>query len=270
MRQLLLPLLLLPLLLQAAQPQRVVSTNLCTDQLLLMLADPQQIASISELALEPNSSYMVKKARQFPTNQALTEEIIRLQPDLVLAGRFGKQAMVRLVQKLGYRVEVFDTTDNLQQVRDNIRRMATLLGHPERGDRLIAEMDRRLQAVRTRVGDSPRGRALFYQPRGYTSGSNTLQDEALQLAGWINVSAEAGIVGYGRIDLETLLRHQPQQFFTSPYAPGTESLAQRQLRHPALLRVTGGRPMTVLDYRYWICGGPMIAEAVERLAEAHP
>ncbi len=250
-------------------PRRVVSTNLCTDQLLLMLADPQQIASVSHLALEPRSSYMADVAAAFAVNHARSEEIIRLQPDLVLAGSFGRDAMIRLISSLGYRVERFSPTDNLEQVRNNIRRMARLLGHVERGERLIREMDDRIRQVRERLSGRKRKRALFYQPRGYTSGLNTLQDEALRLAGWINVSAEAGIRGYGRIDLETLLRQRPEQFFTSPYAPGTESLAQRQLRHPALLHVTGGKPMISLDYRLWICGGPMIAEAVERLAEAH-
>jgi len=246
--------------------QRIVSTNLCTDQLLMMLAEPQRIVSISHLAREPNSSYMAAEAANYPTNHAGVEELLALNPDLILAGAFAQRNMTRLMRNLGYRVEVFHPTSSLQEIRDNIRRMATLLDRVQKGEAVIAEMDRRIAAATA----EPFGEALpalFYQPRGYTSGRQTIQNQALDLTGWRNVAAAQGIVGYGSIDLESVLLAKPVQLFTSAYAPGSHSLAQRQLSHPALEKMTEGRPMINIAYRYWICGGPMIADAIERLAE---
>ncbi|MES9971754.1 MAG: hypothetical protein ABW092_17100, partial [Candidatus Thiodiazotropha sp.] len=68
----------------AGPPQRVVSVNLCSDQLLLMLAEPQQVASVSYLSRDPDSSFVADQASRYPLNHARAEEIIRLQPDLVL------------------------------------------------------------------------------------------------------------------------------------------------------------------------------------------
>ena len=72
-------LLFISLLLQtpalfANPPARVVSINLCSDQLLLLLARPEQIASVSRLALEPNSSYMAGEATRFTVNDAKLEQ----------------------------------------------------------------------------------------------------------------------------------------------------------------------------------------------------
>ena len=248
----------------------MVSVNLCTDQLLLLLADPGQIASVSRLALEPESSYMARAARHHPVNDARAEQLLALQPDLVLAGRYSPRPLLQLLRRLGYRVEQLELPRSLEEIRRNIRRVAALLGRERRGEVLIREMDRRIGAVAaTFDGTTERPAALFYQPRGYTSGRDTLQDQALRLAGWRNLAAEAGIEGYGHIDLERLLLGRPQQIFTSAYAPGSRSLAQHLLQHPALRRITAGRPMINVDYRYWICGGPMIADAVEALARAH-
>jgi iron complex transport system substrate-binding protein len=247
-------------------PSKVVSANLCTDQLLLMLAAPDQIASISHLALEPESSYMAEAATPYPVNHGTTEELMALDSELILVSTFNRQKNTGVLRRLGYRVEEFPTTENIDQIRTNIRRMANLLGREERGEQIIAEMDRRIETVSRNLPGEPLP-ALFYQPRGYTSGSHTLNDEALRLSGWRNVSADKGIRGYGSIDLETVLLAKPVQFFTSAYAPGTESLAQRQLAHPALQRITQGKPLINISYRYWICGGPMIAEAIEKLAE---
>ncbi len=252
-----------------AQPSRVVSINLCTDQLLLMLADPEQIASISDLALEPDSSYMAKEAAGYPVNHTRAEELLILNPDLILASNYTNPILIRLLRKLGYRVEIFQAASNIEHIRQRIRRMAALLGNPGSGEKLIMVMDRRLNlAIKKQPVKQPE--AIFYQPNGYTSGSDTLQDTALTLAGWRNLARELGVRGYGAIDLETLLLAEPDQLFSSAYTIDTHSLAQRRLTHPALNLVTQGRDIINIGYKYWICGGPMIAEAVERLQESLP
>ncbi len=263
-------LLICPLSSQGAeQPARVVSINLCTDQLLLMLADPAQITSISYLALEPNSSFMAKQAKQHPINHAKAEELLTFKPDLILANEYSDRALIGLVQKLGYQVETFPLPSSIEGIQGNITRMAQLLGQEKRGQQLIKQMDQQLDKI-AQQQPAVRPKALFYQPNGYTSGENTLQNTALQLAGWRNLAAELGIQGYRAIDIETLLLAEPEQLFTSSYAPGSQSRAQQQLLHPALKRVTAGREMIEVDYKQWICGGPMVADAVEQLHQSLP
>ncbi|MCB1759720.1 MAG: ABC transporter substrate-binding protein, partial [Gammaproteobacteria bacterium] len=190
-----------------------------------------------------------------------------LRPDLILGSAYAPHPAARQLRSLGYRLEYLPQATSIDEIRGNIRRVAGLLGQATRGEALIANMDRRLELVAVATTHAPG--ALFYQPRGYTSGTQTLQHEALRLAGWRNISAELGIHGYGAIDLESLLLAEPTQIFTSAYAPGTASLAQRRMQHPALQRITSGRPIIDIAYKYWICGGPMIADAVAALAAAH-
>ncbi len=257
----------------AAPPSRVASINLCSDQLLLLLAPREQIASVSRLALEPHSSFMAEAAAGLPLNDAKIEQLLAADPDLVLASPFSPPHLLKLLKKLDYRVETLPHSSNLEDIKENIRLVARLLGRESKGESLIREMEQRIAEVGSRVSRDqtadPPPLALFYQPRGYTSGSGTLQHQALILAGWRNLSAELGIEGYSGIDLEHLLLGEPTQLFTSAYTPGSDSLAQRDLRHPALRRITRGRPIVDIDYRYWICGGPMIVEAIEALAHAH-
>jgi iron complex transport system substrate-binding protein len=274
MRLSLLPILLSLLLLAGPisaeqKPTRIVSLNLCTDQLLMLLVPEQRIASVSSLSRQPESSFLASTAQRLSVNHGRAEELLPLQPDLVLAGTHAAQPAVALLRRLDYRVEIFPMANNVASIRENIRRLAKLVGEEQRGEQLITEMERRIARVTDTLDEAHQAKALFYQPRGYTSGSNTLQDEVLRLAGWRNLAAEAGIVGFGRIDLERLLLAQPQQIFTSHYTPGSYSIAQRLLRHPALRRIAGNSPIVEVDYRLWICGGPMVAEAVEALAAAH-
>jgi len=248
------------------RPRRVVSVNLCSDQLLLMLADPDQVASVSRLAVEPLSSFVAGQARSYPLNQGRAEEVIALQPDLVLATAYDNPRLLTTLETLGYRVERLPPAHELQPIIALIRHTAGLLHQRARGEALIRTMQASLGE-----GDNPppeaRPGALFLQPRGYTSGRDTLQDTALRLAGWRNLPAEAGITGYAPVDLERLLRWQPRCIFTSTYDGSGDSLAERELDHPALARLLAGRPLEPVPYKYWICPGPMLAEAVDRLRQ---
>jgi iron complex transport system substrate-binding protein len=251
------------------QPRRVVSINLCSDQLLLLLADPRQVASVSHLATQPASSFVAEQAAQYPLNHARLEEIIGLRPDLVLTSSNINPRLTSTLELLGFELFSLSHSHTIKEIIGDIRRLAARLGREQRGEALITQMQQRLHS-----SDDPaiphRPTALFYQPRGYTSGAKTLQNEALRLAGWRNPAAEEGIEGYRQVPLEQIILWQPDTLFTSTYSESSRglSLAERQLQHPALKRLLGKRPMLEIPYRYWICPGPMLAEAVTLLREA--
>jgi iron complex transport system substrate-binding protein len=248
----------------AGPPQRVVSVNLCGDQLLLLLADPAQVASVSYLARNPDSSFVAKQAEAYPPNHARAEEIVRLKPDLVLLTPHTNPRLRTTLKQLGYPLYELTLGVRLEDIHTDIRQLAARLRQSSRGESLIAQMQQRLHQEQS---GSDRPSAIFYQPRGYTSGADTLQDEALRLAGWNNLATQHGIKGYAPVPLEEILRWQPGTLFTSTFTDEGDSLAERQLRHPALKRLLGDRPMVEIPYKYWICPGPMLADAVALLRE---
>ncbi|MEW8187678.1 MAG: ABC transporter substrate-binding protein [Candidatus Thiodiazotropha endolucinida] len=250
----------------AEPPQRVVSVNLCSDQLLLMLADPAQVASVSYLSRDPDSSFVADAAAAYPLNHARAEEIIRLKPDLILVTPHTNPRLRTTLTQLGYPLHQLSLGHRLDDIVADIRQLAARLGQGARGESLIQQMQQRLQSGTVKAAHPTT--AIFLQPRGYTSGSDTLQDEALRLAGWRNLAAQQGVEGYTPVPLEKVLNWQPETIFTSPYTGSGDSLAERQLRHPALQRLLAKHPMVEIPYKYWICPGPMLANAVALLQQA--
>lgn len=55
--------------------QRVVSINVCTDQLAMLLAREGQLQSVSYLSRDPQLSVMADKAERLPINHAQAEEV---------------------------------------------------------------------------------------------------------------------------------------------------------------------------------------------------
>jgi iron complex transport system substrate-binding protein len=246
----------------AEPPQRVVSMNLCTDQLAMMLAGDGQLLSVSYLASDPRSSAMAKEARAFPANRGLAEEIYLMQPDLVIAGSFTTRATVNMLQRLGIPVEIFEPAYGLDEVRDHILQMGEVLGRNAEAEALVADYDRRLAALQAEVAYRPS--AALYYANGYTSGDRTLAGQILTAAGFDNAAVEAGFSAGGVMPLEVLALLEPDALITSRPYPGA-SRSEDILDHPVVRQMRKGRAGGTFADRDWVCGTPYVLRAIEKL-----
>jgi iron complex transport system substrate-binding protein len=245
-------------------PARVVSINLCTDQLALLLARPGQLAAVSRVAHDPVASALWQQAADLPTVPPDAEAIGRLDADLVLAGTWDPPATLALLRRLGYRVETFGLESSFDDIRAHVTRMGDLLGTPDRATALLAEMDAELARP---LPPGPPPRAALFSANGYTSGSGTLAHEILTAAGFSNIAAERGLAGLVRLPLEVLVMSDPDLLVTGQNY-GSPALAQSILRHPAARSLAAGRA-AVTD-NLWVCGTPLAAEAVAALRAQRP
>ncbi|HST75516.1 MAG TPA: ABC transporter substrate-binding protein [Acetobacteraceae bacterium] len=245
---------LLALVLLAAAPanayRRVVSLNLCTDQMLVLLA-PEQVAALSPLARDPALSLVAGQAAEMPTTRASAEAVLRLHPDLVLAAPYGAQTTLGLLEEEGIKVVRIDLPTDFAGIRAQTRKLAALLGVPARGEALIAAMDAKLATLKPPAHPV---RALAWQPRGYTAGPGSLADAVLKAAGLTNISTGR------RVGLEALIRLHPD-LLVVPAPARFPSLATELLDHPA----TRDIPRRFLPPALTICAGPWTADAAVML-----
>ena len=246
-----------------AAPQKIVSLNLCTDQLLMLLADPNQIASLSKIVGDPNVSFLAEKSAAFKKNRGDAEEIFINSPDLVVAGVYTEKATVQILQTLGIRVEIFPIEQNFDDIVKNIKKMGLLIGHSDRAKRMIDDFNFRLEELRSGITERPR--AAIYSANGYTTGTETLSGQILKTAGFRNITEEVGMSFGGTLPLETLIMLKPDLVITGKAYPG-HSRSEEILTHPVLRPF---KTITQTDAK-WICGTPAVLDAVEELQRAHP
>lgn len=242
-------------------PRRIVSLNLCTDQLLIALADPAQIAALSPLARDPALSFYAARAHALPVTDGSMEELLALQPDLILAppGRIS-QGLAGLSRRRVATVDIDDAT-RLDDIFGNIRAMAKAIGYPARAEALIARMQRdigRLQAA-----PSGRGRtAAYYQRRGYLTGQGTLIDDLMTKAGLLNLSVKLGRPALSAIALEEMVAAQPDFLIMDSEARFVVDRGTELLRHPALDNAVPQSQRLYLPAKLTVCGGPSYASAL--------
>jgi iron complex transport system substrate-binding protein len=247
-------------------PGRVVSMNLCTDQLAMLVAAPGQLVAVSHLARDPGSSAMAEAARAYPVNRGRAEEIYLLAPDLVLAGRFSNPTTLEMLRRLGLRVAVLDPAESLDDVPARLAEVGRLLGREAAAAGEIARFEaRRARLAAMAPPEAERPSAALYAANGYARGPRTLGGAIVAAAGLGNVAAEAGLQWGGFLPLELLAMADPDLVITGQELPG-ESRGEAILSHPVVaeLRARTGAPLA-MD-RDWVCGTPHVLDAAERLA----
>jgi iron complex transport system substrate-binding protein len=256
-----------PALSAETAPSRIVSINLCADELLVALADPGQIAALSPYAADPKLSFVAEEAQKFRHDAAEAETVVEIDPDLVLAGRFTKLASRDMLMRLGYRVVLLDPARSIDQSIAQIREVAALVGHPDRGEALIAEIEAARERAKAAAGQrtaSPT--AAVYQRRGYVTGAETLTGELMVAVGLVNEGGSlAGKTGRF-VSLERLIAARPDYLVVASPDIRPEDQGTALLAHPALIELYPPEKRIALPELLTVCAGPSLPAALDWLA----
>ena len=248
----------------AAADPRIVSMNLCTDQLLVPLADPDQILGLSRYSRDVWQSFAAGDARRYPKLSGSAEDILVIRPDIVVAGLFDKRSTRELLKEKGLHLAEFAVPRTLDEVKAQIREMGDLVGHPDRARAEIARLDDAIVRARSVVSQY-RYTVLPLSRRGWVSGTDSLLSSLLAETGLFNAAGDLGIAFGGYASLETIVKLKPDFIVVSDAGERAEDDGHAFLLHPALERLYPSSRRIVIPDRLTVCGGVMIADALDRL-----
>lgn len=244
-------------------PQRIVSLTVCTDQLLLELVPRERIAAVSYLATDPTLSSKVEEARGLRGVHGSAEEVLALEPDLVIAQEYSTMATVGLLTRLGFRVLLVPLATDFAGLRRSIRLIAAAVGEQARGEQLIDAFDRRVAAAAPLGPERPT--AIGYEVNSLASGEGTLVNSALEAAGYRNMARDRMLGPGGRLPLESIAVDPPDLIVLANQPDEFRSIVGDNLRHPAFKTIIFNRAHLELPMPYWLCPTPKIGDAVQEL-----
>jgi iron complex transport system substrate-binding protein len=239
-------------------PQRIISLNLCTDQLLADLA-PDRIIGLSPYAGPGHGA---------PILSGTAEEAMVMKPDLVVSGRFMKRATADFIRRQGIALEEFDFIRSVAEAKRQIARFGRLTGATDKAAFRIAEIDAALESLRAQAGRAKLS-VLPYARRGWASGADSLMGDILREAGLANAAAELGLKAGGFVRLEQLVALRPDALLMAEGDGGgtmpARDQGQAMLLHPAILRLYPPERRILISERLANCGGPALAATLRKL-----
>ena len=236
------------------QHPTIVSLNPCTDAILAEVADPGQLLAISHYSQDARSTSMdVARARRFRATGGTAEEVVALTPDVVVGSSFMAPATLAALTGLGLRVETFGSPTTVAESVAQVRALAALAGHPDRGEALVRRIEASLAAP-----PGPPVETALWQSGGIVPGKGTLVSDLIQRSGLASYGEARGMAQGDYLPLERIAADPPALLLVA----GEE----RGQRHPLLARIPGLR-VARFEPRLFYCGGPSIPKAMERLKE---
>jgi iron complex transport system substrate-binding protein len=240
-----------------AAPRRVASLNLCTDELVMLLAAPGQIASVTHLSQSAEETPLWQRARRYAHNDGSLVSVAVLRPDLVVRMGGGVRDRAGIASRLGIRMLELPYPQSLEDIEEITTRLAAALGRPRQAAALVARIEALKRTRPARPLDT-----LWLGGGGRTVAPTGLAAAWMALAG-LRQRPVAG----DRLSLETLLVRPPAVLLRSDYRAGQYSGEQRWLQHPLAAQARAGRTIAT-DGRLWTCMGPLMIDEAERLRRA--
>ena len=245
----------------AHRPQRIVSLNLCADQLVLALADREQIAGLTRYAGDPQMSAAAASSRGLPILRGSAEEIVAIRPDLVIGMPARRSPAIAVLKAHKYPALDIKSPDSYAAILRSIRDVASAVGHPERGEALVSRMNRELVGL-------PRARrpvvAAYYQRRGYMTGTRTLIDDLMNRVGVTNLAGKLGRPALSQVSLEEMAAARPDFLIVDTATDKVVDEGTAMMHHPVL----GGISRIGIPQAWTVCGGPAYVKAARALATA--
>jgi iron complex transport system substrate-binding protein len=179
----------------APSSMRVVSQTVGTDELLLALAEPEQVAALSHLSRETVYSAVAEEAKKYPQlDRGDAETILKYAPTLVLAADYSPIELIEQVRRAGVRVIVFDHYKTLDDAFANLRLLARELGPAAslRAEKIVADCQTRVRVLQERLRGVTPVRVIAPSTYGVIAGADTTFQDKCDHAGAINLAATLG------------------------------------------------------------------------------
>lgn len=244
-----------------AGPKRIASLNLCTDELLLSLADPDQIISLTWLAREESLSAFFEPARSYHQNNGRASDVIPLNPDLVFLSEFSPANTLGLLESVGIKSVVVPEPRTTEQLLENIRAMSSAIDQVKKGEDLISLFSSRLKSI---AEDKKRQiiSALLLSPGIASFGSSAVKIEILKMLNIRVLNQEKPSLANRYLSIEELTRSSPDFVIIDKYSGNYPSVSEEMLRHPLIQSSLNTIEVEAKD---WLCSTHNLLDTIEHI-----
>lgn len=246
-----------------AEPRRIVSLDYCADQFVLALADRDQIAALSR-GSRRDDSYFRERAAGIRQTRGTLEEVLALQPDLVVRNWGGASDAEQVYARFSVPVLQVGDAPNFDIASQHVLDAARAIGHPERGAAIVRDLAVRL--ARLRATSRAQQPVMYLSAGGAVAGAGTMMDSVIAAAGGRNVRIEAS---WTVMPLERLVETPPALIALGFFEHGrTRMNAWLPARHPAMRRMLARARTVSLPTAAVSCEAWFAIDAAEAIAAA--
>ncbi|MFC1926309.1 ABC transporter substrate-binding protein [Chloroflexota bacterium] len=255
-------------------PQRIVSLDPSNTETLFALGLGDIVVGVTDYCNYPEEATEKTKVGSLYPGFSL-EQIVALEPDLVLGFGYTLPNYVPKLEKLGLTVIVLAPED-LDGILSNIELVGMVTATEVTAKAITDDMRKRIEAVVTKTKDAARPMVLWEfdgtdTTKPWVAGPGSFNDVLIELAGGENVGADGAGPAF-QMSAEAIVAADPEIVLLSDFLYGVsiESVTERA-GWTVISAVRNDRICPITDPNLTDRRGPRIVEGLEMVAEMiHP
>ena len=261
-----------------AKPKRILGNSASIDTMLLSVVTPDKLVAATEADRDPVISYIADDTKDIPLTVPLTglsmEIITEAKPDLIVASTYTSGNDLNMYRSMGIPVVVIDGPKSIQQVKDDVRIIASAVDEKERGENVIRKMDSELSEIDSRLGQETGKKPVVYLVSQMTryGGPGSMFNELLTRARIDNAITLAGGMNGQATSTELIVKTDPDMLFVSTDRDSDTTGAAKYrddfLANPAIASMRAAKHIVPLEDRYIYSASQNCVWAIKGLANA--
>lgn len=260
------------------KPMRILGTSPSIDTMLLGVVEPSRLVLCYDSDRDPAMSYISEEVKDIPVTvhfRGVSMEILtQVKPDLIVASTYVKPKELDMWKNLGYPVVVIQGPVSVKEVKEAVSVISEAVGEKERGEKVIAEMNRHLSEIDDTINALKRPKPSAYLVSQMTryGGPGSMYHELITHAHIRNAIEEAGGVNGQLLAQELLVKADPDYFIVSKDrvsdTTGAGTFRDNFLDNPAVKKMRASQHIIALDDKYIYASTQNCVFAIKALANA--
>ncbi len=220
-------------------PTRIHSLSLGHSEILAALVDFDRLTAVYSFFVDEEQSNIAELSSGALMIGFDPEEVVALEPEVIVASRFTNADTVALMKGAGIPVARTSLENSALGNVPNILLMGYMVGAEVEAIALADELIARMQFISDVLAsdESPRVLSVSKWTSAFAAGSGSTEGGIIEQAGGINAAADSGIEGHQQVSIESIAAINPDVIIVPQPLDGANVFIEELTSSPALAEV---------------------------------
>lgn len=258
-----------------AEPQRIVTLNPSAAQTMWQIGGKEKVVGVSQFADYLDGAEDRETVTSGYPSSVNVEQVITLNPDLVLAPNTISNDSVSQLRDAGITVYRFQMASSIEEVYQKTQLIGQLSGECSGAEETVSQMKTDVKNVEQAVEGQEPPSVYYHMGDGFTAGTNTFIGKAIETAGGHNIAADVDASEpYFQISGETVVEQDPDWVVVTAQPDNLGENPRSYIPDDSVVRNTTAweeNNILVLNANYLSQPAPKITQPLTRMAKSfHP
>ncbi|HAG54847.1 MAG TPA: hypothetical protein DCL17_00390 [Dehalococcoidia bacterium] len=222
-----------------APPEKIHSLSLGHTEILAALMDFERLSAVYSFFVDEEQSNIAGLSADHNMIGFDPEEVVALEPDVIVASRFTNSDTVALLNGAGNLVVRTALENSALGNVPNILLIGYLIGAEAEAVALVEDIEARMEVISDLLpgGDKPRVLSISKFTSVFAAGSGSTEGGIIEQAGGINAAADSGIEGHLQVSVESIAAINPDVIIVPQPLEGADLFIEELVSNAALADV---------------------------------